>query len=141
MVFLACLSMIWIFLGPGMELNLWFILGLLTMILAIGLAYVADDQMKKFRSNPENKGKLMRGGLWKISRHPNYLGEILTWWGLFFFSLSAGYEFWWMGVGALTVTVMFMGISIPLLEKREMKRRPEYEEYKKDVPMLLSLKF
>lgn len=140
MVFLACMSMVWIFLGPGMELNFWFILGLLTMMLAIGLAYVADDQMKKFRNNPINKGKLMRSGLWKRSRHPNYLGEILTWWGLFFFSLSAGYEFWWMGVGALTVTVMFMGISIPLLEKREMKRRPEYTEYKKDVPMLLPVK-
>ena len=140
MVFLACMSMLQIFQGPGMEVNVWFVLGLLTMILAIGLAYVADEQMKSFRMKPENKGKLMRSGLWKYSRHPNYLGEILTWWGLFFFSLSTGYGQWWMGVGALTVTLMFLFISIPMLEKREMKRRPEYVDYKKEVPMLLPVK-
>jgi steroid 5-alpha reductase family enzyme len=141
MVFLACMSMVQIFQGPGMEINIWFFIGLLTMVLAIGLAYIADDQMKKFRMKPENKGKLMRSGLWKYSRHPNYLGEIMTWWGLFFFSLSAGYDQWWMGAGALTVTMMFMVISIPMLEKRELARRPDYAAYKKEVPMLLPLKF
>jgi steroid 5-alpha reductase family enzyme len=96
--------------------------------------------MKKFRTIPENKGKLMRNGLWKKSRHPNYLGEILTWWGLFFFSLSAGYEMWWTVAGPLTVTLMFIFISIPMLEKRELERRPEYEQYKKEVGMLLPFK-
>lgn len=137
MVFLACMPMVQIFRGPGMEYNFWFMLGLVTMIIAIGLAFVADEQMKSFRMKPENKGKLMREGLWKHSRHPNYLGEILTWWGLFFFSLSAGYERWWMGIGALTVSLMFLFISIPMLEKREMGRRPGYAQYKKEVGMLL----
>jgi len=137
MVFLACMSMLQIFRGPGMEVNIWFFVGLLTMILAVGLAFIADDQMKRFRMNPDNKGKLMRGGLWKYSRHPNYLGEIMTWWGLYFFSLSAGYDQYWMGIGALTVTLMFIVISIPMLEKRELKSRAEYEEYKKEVPVLL----
>lgn len=137
MVFLACMSMLPIFQGPGLSLNTWFIVGLFTMILAVGLAYIADEQMKKFRSNPENKGKLMRSGLWKYSRHPNYLGEILTWWGLFFFSLSTGYDQWWMIAGPLTVTLMFLVISIPMLEKRELRRRPEYKDYKKEVPLLL----
>ncbi len=141
MVFLACMSMMQIFKGPGMSINTWFIVGVITMILAVGLAYIADDQMKKFRMKPENKGKLMRGGLWKYSRHPNYLGEILTWWGLYFFSLSAGYDSKWMIIGPLTVTLMFVFISIPMLEKREMGRRPEYAEYKKEVPMLLPIKF
>lgn len=140
MVFLACMSMVHIFLGPGMEINIWFIIGLITILLAVGLAFVADEQMRSFRNNPENKGKLMRSGLWKNSRHPNYLGEILTWWGLFFFSLSAGYDQLWMGAGALTVTIMFLFISIPMLEKREMERRPEYADYKKEVGMLLPFK-
>lgn len=141
MVFLACMSMVYIFMGPGLSLNVWFIIGLITMILAVGLAFIADEQMKKFRQKPENKGKLMREGLWKSSRHPNYLGEILTWWGLYFFSLSAGYDQWWMGIGALTVTLMFVFISIPMLEKRELERRPEYKDYIKEVPFLLPLKF
>lgn len=141
MVFLVCMAMVPVFRGPGLELNAWYFLGLLTMILAVGLAFIADEQMKKFRMKAENRGKLMREGLWKHSRHPNYLGEILTWWGLFFFSLSAGYDQWWMGVGALTVTLMFVFISIPMLEKREFKRRPGYADYQKEVPVLLPLKF
>lgn len=141
MVFLACMSMVYIYLGPGLELNAWFIVGLLTMILAVGLAFVADEQMKKFMMNPDNKGKLMREGLWKSSRHPNYLGEILTWWGLFFFSLSAGYDMWWTIAGPLTVTIMFIFISIPMLEKRELERRPEYKDYMKEVAVLIPFKF
>jgi len=141
MVFLACMSMVQIFIGPGMAMNTWFFVGLATMIVAIGLALIADEQMRVFSKKAENKGKLIRGGLWKYSRHPNYLGEILTWWGLYFFSLSAGYDNRWMIIGPVVVTIMFLGISIPLLEKRQLKRRPEYAEYKKEVGMLLPFKF
>ncbi|MEE4256464.1 MAG: DUF1295 domain-containing protein [Bacteroidales bacterium] len=137
MVFLACMSMLQIFHGPGMEYNIWFVLGLATMIFAVGIAFVADEQMKKFRMNPDNKGKLMREGLWRTNRHPNYLGEISTWWGLYFFSLAAGYDMWWTIAGPLTVTLMFVFISIPMLEKRELQRRPQYADYKKEVAMLL----
>jgi steroid 5-alpha reductase family enzyme len=135
------MSMLQIFQGPGMEYNIWFVLGLATMIFAVGIAFVADEQMKKFRMNPDNKGKLMREGLWKTNRHPNYLGEISTWWGLYFFSLSAGYDMWWTIAGPLTVTLMFVFISIPMLEKRELQRRPQYADYKKEVAMLLPFKF
>jgi len=141
MVFLACMSMLQIFHGPGIEYNIWFVLGLATMIFAIGIAFVADEQMKKFRMNPDNKGKLMRDGLWRTNRHPNYLGEISTWWGLYFFSLAAGYDMWWTIAGPAIVTLMFVFISIPMLEKREMVRRPEYAAYKKEVAMLLPFKF
>lgn len=141
MVFLVCMSMLQIFRGPGMEYNIWFVLGLATMIFAVGFAFVADEQMKKFRMNPDNKGKLMRDGLWKVSRHPNYLGEISTWWGLYFFSLAAGYDMWWTIAGPLVVTLMFIFISIPMLEKRELERRPEYAAYKKEVGMLIPFKF
>lgn len=141
MVFLACMSMLQIFHGPGIEYNIWFVLGLATMIFAVGIAFVADEQMKKFRMNPDNKGKLMRDGLWRTNRHPNYLGEISTWWGLYFFSLAAGYDMWWTIAGPAIVTLMFVFISIPMLEKREMVRRPEYAAYKKEVAMLLPFKF
>jgi steroid 5-alpha reductase family enzyme len=79
-------------------------------------------------------------GLWKFSRHPNYLGEILTWWGIFLFGLSFGLEFWWTGIGALLITIMFAGISIPMIEKRLSAKWEWYENYKKKVPMLLPLK-
>jgi steroid 5-alpha reductase family enzyme len=141
MVFLACMSMVHIFRGPGININTWFFVGLLTMIVAIGLPLIADEQMRRFRLKPENKGKLMREGLWKYSRHPNYLGEIMTWWGLYFFSLSAGYGQWWMIAGPLTVTLMFIFISIPMLEKRELEKRPEYKDYRKEVPVLIPFKF
>ncbi len=140
MVFLACMSMVKTFGNFDMQYNAWFFAGVVVMLFAILLAYIADDQMKKFRTKPENKGRLMREGLWKYSRHPNYLGEILTWWGLYFFSLSVNYGFWWTIVGPATVTIMFIFISIPMLEKRQLKRRPEYAAYQKEVPMLFPVK-
>ena len=140
MVFLVCMPLVQIFQGPGMEMNAWYIIGLLTMIFAIVLAYIADEQMKAFRKDPANTGKVMQSGLWSYSRHPNYVGEISTWWGLYFFSLSAGYGNWWMVAGPVAVTMMFIFASIPMLEKREMERRPEYAEYKKKVPVLLPIK-
>ena len=141
MVFLACMSMVQIYWGPGMEMNAWFFTGLITMVMGVGLAFIADEQMRLFRNKDENKGKLMKEGLWKYSRHPNYLGEIMTWWGLFFFSLSAGTDQWWMIAGPLTVTIMFLVISIPMLEKRELVRRPEYAEYRKKVSVLIPFRF
>ena len=105
------------------------------------LAFIADEQLRKYRLNPANAGKSIRTGLWSRSRHPNYLGEILTWWGLFLMGLASGLQYWWTGIGALVITLMFVFISIPLIEKYSLRRRSDYKEYKREVPFLLPLKF
>lgn len=136
MVYLGCLPMFVIFDYP-IVYPIFTIIGSIILLGAIVLAFIADKQLRDFRLSGENDGKTINTGLWSRSRHPNYLGEILTWWGLFIIALGCGLEFWWTGIGAVIITVMFAFISIPLIEKHSLKRRWDYEAYQKQVPMLL----
>lgn len=138
MVYLGCLPMLVIF-SENAELTTLALVGEGVLLGSIILAFVADEQLRKFRLLSENSGKTIRSGLWSFSRHPNYLGEIMTWWGLFFIALSIGLEYWQTGIGALTITLMFIFISIPLIEKYAISRRDDYQDYKMHTPMLFSL--
>jgi steroid 5-alpha reductase family enzyme len=104
---------------------------------AIGLAFAADEQLRRFRRDPATVGRCMRTGLWRASRHPNYLGEIAGWWGLFLFGLTAGGAWWWTLVGPLAITLLFVTVSIPLMERRMRATRQGYEEYRRCTPTLL----
>ena len=106
-------------------------------LLAVLLEHVSDEQMHSFRSNPKNRTLTMNKGLWKYSRHPNYLGEILFWFGLFGFSLSQSLENIWLIVCPLSMLIMFIFASIPMMDNRSLQRRPEYEEYMKKTPALI----
>ena len=140
MVFLGCLPMSGA-MGQGSNpLNLLDLVGVFIMVAAISLAFVADEQLRIFRKNPVSMGKTMRDGLWKFSRHPNYLGEISTWWGLYVFALASGTKFWWTGIGALTITLMFLFISIPMMERRSLQRRSDYAEYISSTSSLVPMK-
>ena len=140
MVYLGCLPMVVIF-GQPVEHPLLAYAGIALMLGAVLLAYIADEQLRRFRTDPANAGRSIRAGLWSRSRHPNYLGEILTWWGLFLVAIASGMEYWWTGLGALIITLMFVFISIPLIEKYSLKRRTDYREYQQQVPFLLPVKF
>ena len=77
----------------------------------------------------ESKGKVMDRGLWAYTRHPNYFGEVLIWWGLFLITLSTPYS-WWTVVSPLTVTVVLLKMTgIPLTESNLVKTRPGYRDY------------
>jgi steroid 5-alpha reductase family enzyme len=140
MVFLGCLPMVVIFSTPVI-LPILAAVGLVVLLFSVWLAFTADEQLRKFRSVPENAGKTISHGLWAHSRHPNYLGEILTWWGLFLIALSTGWDAWWTGAGALAITIMFVFISIPMMEKRTLNRREDYREYMKKTPFLIPLRW
>ena len=107
---------------------------------AIVLETEADRQMRVFTQNPANRGKPMDQGLWGLSRHPNYLGEIGFWWGLWFFGLAADPSWWWTVVGPLLMVVLFESASIPMMENRSLERRPDYAAYQARVPKLLPLR-
>lgn len=139
MVFLGCLPMIIIFDRPVSSPFLA-ATGFFILLASIVLAFAADEQLRRFRKIPENAGKTMNIGLWSKSRHPNYLGEILTWWGLFILALSSGWQYWWTGLGALFITLMFVFISIPLMESHSLGRRTDYRDYREKVPFLFPLK-
>ncbi len=94
---------------------------------------IADIQMHRFRNS--GAGGFIRTGLWKKSRHPNYLCEILMWWGIGLASVFALGGQYWLLAGAAVNTLMFLFISIPMADKRQ-SRKPGFEEYKKSSRML-----
>lgn len=100
---------------------------------AIIIEATADQQLRRFvKTNPQ-PGKIMSTGLWAYSRHPNYLGEVMFWWGLFLFALAADFSYWWVFVGPLAMTVLFIFVSIPMMDKRNLERRPGYQEHMRKV--------
>jgi len=119
------------------KFNILSAIGFIICILAALVQYISDRQMAAFRSNSENSGKCMDTGLWKYSRHPNYLGEVSLWWGLWLMQMGAAPQFWMTVIGPIFMTLLFVFISIPMMEKHVMKKRPAYSTYKKAVPMLL----
>ena len=141
MVYLGSMSMLPVLEGKGRGLNSWDIVGSAVLFGSVIYAFVADEQLRRFRNKSDNKGKTIRSGLWRISRHPNYLGEISTWWGLAFFAIAAACENWWTLAGPAVITIMFLFASIPMIEKRHLERREGYREYMKSTPMLLPINF
>lgn len=96
-----------------------------------GLAFeaTADGQLARFKANPDNEGKVMDGGLWRYSRHPNYFGEFLVWWGLYLIAVAAGG--WWAIVSPLLMSFLLLRVSgVTLLEKDIGERRPAYADYR-----------
>lgn len=91
---------------------------------------IADTQSHRFRR--EHPGKVCTVGLWKHGRHPNYFGEVMMWWGVWFMFVSAaGFSAnVWYVAGAIANTLLFLFISIPMMEKRQLARKPEYAEYR-----------
>jgi steroid 5-alpha reductase family enzyme len=137
MVFLGSLS-IWVTLTEGViPINFLDITGILLAGIAIWLEAKADKELHQYIQQTPEGGKTMKTGLWAISRHPNYLGEITFWWGLYLFALAANPSFWWVIIGPIIITLMFIFISIPMIEKRLMERKNDYADYCRKVPMLL----
>jgi len=95
--------------------------------------------MRAFRKQSGNKGQNMASGLWKNSRHPNYFGEIAFWWGVWLIQLSVLPSYWWTVAAPVLMTMLFVFISIPLMEKKLLASKEGYSEYIKNTSMLLPL--
>ena len=98
---------------------------------------VADVQMHKFRKH--RSGTFIRNGLWKHSRHPNYLGEILMWWGIALSVLCADSSAAVLCLGAIANTMLFLFVSIPLADGRQSSK-PGFDEYRSETRMLLPIR-
>jgi steroid 5-alpha reductase family enzyme len=104
---------------------------------AIWLEARADKQLLVFRRGNPPAEAILDTGVWAYCRHPNYLGEIGFWWGLYLFSLAAAPALWWTGAGAVAITLLFRFISLRLIDTRMLARRPAYAERMRTVPALL----
>jgi steroid 5-alpha reductase family enzyme len=103
---------------------------------AIVIEAVADRQLWQFTRQKARYGEIMTTGLWAYSRHPNYFGEITFWWGIYLFGLAADPAYWWTIIGPLLATFLFTFVSVPLMDKRNLVKRPGYAAVKKKIPAL-----
>jgi steroid 5-alpha reductase family enzyme len=89
---------------------------------------VGDYQLARFKANPAHQGQVMDRGLWRYTRHPNYFGDFLVWWGLYLVAAAGGG--WWTIVSPLLMSVLLMRVSgVALLERTIGQRRPAYAAY------------
>ena len=137
LVVYMCILPIVFMINSSSSLNALTIIGFIMAILSVVLQGISDYQMHKFRKL--KTGKLIRYGLWKYSRHPNYLAEIIMWWAIAILCISAISNNYWLFVGALINMLMFIFISIPMDEKRQAKSKEGFEEYKRATRMLLPI--
>ena len=98
---------------------------------AVGMFFegVGDLQMARFKADPANRGTVMDRGLWRYTRHPNYFGDFLVWWGLGTVAAEASGA-WWSLVGPALMSFLLLRVSgVAMLEKTIGERRPGYAEY------------
>jgi steroid 5-alpha reductase family enzyme len=114
--------------GYKSDFHWWFLAGVVVWVIGFFFETVGDWQLKKFISDPNNKGKIMTQGLWRYTRHPNYFGEVILWWGVYLMALA--YAGWWTIIGPLTITYLILKVSgIPMLEKK-YENNKEFQAYK-----------
>jgi steroid 5-alpha reductase family enzyme len=107
--------------------------GVCVVLLGLVFETLGDAQLARFKSRPENHGRVMNTGLWRYTRHPNYFGDFCVWWGFFLIALSAGG--WWAIVSPLLMSVLLMKVSgVTLLEQDIAERRPGYRDYVARTP-------
>ena len=131
LLFIVCLpAQLGILLAGPDSMGLVAIIGAVLAVIGIAFETVGDMQLKAFRSNPMNKGKVLDTGLWKYTRHPNYFGDFCAWWGIWLVASQTGWPVWIAAVGPLFLSFTLMRWSgAPLLEKSLKKNRPDYVDY------------
>jgi len=99
----------------------------------IGMVFesIGDLQLTRFKADFANKGKLLTTGLWKYTRHPNYFGEAVLWWGYYLIALASGY--WWTIFSPILITWLLLRVSGVAMLERTMALKPGYEDYTRKV--------
>ena len=115
-------------LGAGHPLGPLDAIGVLLFAVGLGFEAVGDAQLARFLTDPASRGRVMETGLWRFTRHPNYFGDALLWWGLGLLGAATGA--WWCLVGPALMTFLLVRVSgVSLLEKDIAGRRPDYVAY------------
>lgn len=109
-------------------------IGLIFFLCGFLFEVIGDQQMSQFKKQPENAGKLMVTGLWQYTRHPNYFGEALLWWGIWLFAIPEVNGLFTI-IAPITITLLLRFVSgVPMLEKK-YDGRPDWEAYKEKTPV------
>jgi len=118
------------------DVNIHLYLASIFTFFAVILETISDKQMRDFKKNSSNNGKTMKYGLWKYSRHPNYLGESLFWFGVYFMGLSSGIMPLWTILCPISMLFLFIFISCPMMDQRSLINRSDYSDYMKKTSQL-----
>ena len=103
--------------------------GAIVWLIGFTFESLGDWQLAQFKSNPASKGRVMDRGLWAYTRHPNYFGEFLVWWGIFLITLSTPNS-WWTIISPVIISAVLLKMTgIPLTEQELVKNRPGYGDY------------
>ena len=119
---------LWPTLTQHTAFGIWDVLGIALWSSGMLFEVIGDWQLARFKADPANNGKVMDKGLWRYTRHPNYFGECLVWWGFYAFALGSGA--WWTIIGPLLITWLLLKFSgVVMLEATIVERRPAYRDY------------
>ena len=138
LLFLIIQPVLFIQLSAQAPVNIIDHFGIGVWIIGFLFESIGDAQLKRFLSDPNNKGKIMTSGIWAYSRHPNYFGEVTQWWGIFLLAVSLPFGYITI-IGPLTITFFILFVSgVPMLEKK-YAGRPDFEEYKKKTSAFIPM--
>jgi steroid 5-alpha reductase family enzyme len=135
-VFLALIPAYFGIVAEGKVNNLT-VIGFAICIGAVLMQSFADKQMDFFRNNRSLKNQCIDKGLWRYSRHPNYFGEVSFWWGIWLMQMGVIPQTWATVIGPIVMTLLFLFISIPMMEKHILTSRSSYSNYQKQVSMFI----
>lgn len=111
------------------SIGVFSVAGALVFLTGLFFEVVGDAQLASFKADPDNRGKVMDRGLWRYTRHPNYFGDALLWWGIWLFAVGSGAA-WWTFPGPVVMTFFLLRVSgVAMLESDISERRPAYAEY------------
>jgi steroid 5-alpha reductase family enzyme len=117
-------------LAPFQYLNAFSVIGFAMWLIGFAFETIGDYQLSVFVKNKKNKTDIMQTGLWRYTRHPNYFGEVLLWWGIFIITLPVQNSFWGI-ISPLTITFLLLYVSgIPMLEAK-YKDNVLFQDYKR----------
>jgi steroid 5-alpha reductase family enzyme len=129
LVFVGCVPISFALSPTGRPLGLFDAAAVIITGAAIIIEAVADQQLRRFLTSPRTPGGILHAGLWSLSRHPNYFGEVLFWWGIWLFGIAAEPSSWWTIAGPAAITALFAGISVPMMDRHMLARHPGYAEH------------
>jgi len=136
LLFIVALPVLAINRSPGSAFGFLEVMAVCLWLFGFLFESVGDAELARFTKDPINRGKILQSGLWRYTRHPNYFGEVVQWWGIGLLAVVVP-DGWFGIVGPLTITLLILKVSgIPMLEKK-MAENPDFAEYKRRTSVLL----
>lgn len=124
--------------NPGSVNIIILIIGFIFGLISVLLSYYSDKELIKHRKLGLKTS--INTGLWKFSRHPNYLGELTFWFSIYIMSISYNLSIYYTGIGFIAMVILFQAYSIPAMEKKLLKNKDDYQDIINTIPRLLPIK-